>query len=484
MPLIEFAQKTNSKNSLFIFLLLECLALTSFALGGNNVLFYIVGILLCIVSFVFVYNRFSKNEIPSLSIYVVSTLVITLFASFGTLYSSTFGFQNILPFLGLNAFFLLGILIRRFNRVNAEHIILTIGISFALLLLISFIYSLSQYGFFYALIYKDTPIYYYNAELFDVTKETYFLSGFAFKEFSLSYVATFSLIAASFGTALLFISFKENKAKFFIYLGIALTGFISLIIIPNIPALITLFIGYVIAFLYRFCYQNKNFRKIIFYIFIGLISLAVIFFIIVIINASNATGLSELIRSNNLLNRIFNNNRYLTYVNEIIRQSLFAENLFGFQYTYSNIDALRTSSKIFAIDLIKDGGLLFAFILVAYIVLVSFVMMKYLRVNKDENHIKIIILTLLTTFFIHISLNYDSYPLVHPDTKEIIYNYLPLFRTSYILPILFILGFIYEPILLKDDVLYGQEIISKNEAKTYDYVDEDYVFDEDKSHEK
>ena len=163
MPLIEFSPKTNSKNSLFIFLLLECLALVSFALGGNNALFYIVGILLCIVSFVFVYNRFSKNEIPSLSIYVISTLVITLFASFGTLYSSTFGFQNILPFLGLNAFFLLGILIRRFNRVNAEHIILTIGISFALLLLISFIYSLSQYGFFYALIYKDTPIYYYNA---------------------------------------------------------------------------------------------------------------------------------------------------------------------------------------------------------------------------------------------------------------------------------------------------------------------------------
>ena len=111
-------------------------------------------------------------------------------------------------------------------------------------------------------------------------------------------------------------------------------------------------------------------------------------------------------------------------------------------------------------------------------------MMKYLRVNKDKNHIKIIILTLLTTFFIHISLNYDSYPLVHPDTKEIIYNYLPLFRTSYILPILFILGFIYEPILLKDDVLYGQEIIMKKETKTYDYVDEDYVFDEDKSHEK
>ena len=63
-------------------------------------------------------------------------------------------------------------------------------------------------------------------------------------------------------------------------------------------------------------------------------------------------------------------------------------------------------------------------------------------------------------------------------------NYLPLFRTSYILPILFILGFIYEPILLKDDVLYGQEIISKKETKTYDYVDEDHVFDEDKSHEK
>ena len=100
MPLIEFSQKTNSKNSLFIFLLLECLALTSFALGGNNVLFYIVGILLCIVSFVFVYNRFSKNEIPSLAIYVISTLVITLFASFGTLYSSTFGFQNILCLSG------------------------------------------------------------------------------------------------------------------------------------------------------------------------------------------------------------------------------------------------------------------------------------------------------------------------------------------------------------------------------------------------
>lgn len=474
---MNFFKKLSAADSLVAFLILECLAITAFAIGGINIVFYVIGILLSIFTVFLVYNRFSKNEAKSLLLFMGLMLLISIFISFGNLLRNAFGATNVLVLLAINAFLFMGIALRRFKSFAPETILLTIGSALALLTLVSMIYSWTQYGFFYALQYKDTPIYFYNAELFNITKEGFWLQGFAFKETSIASTGVFGVLESCFLLGLFYVNPKNDKIKFSLFLVIGLIGLIYLITIPNLIALAFLVPVAFVGVIYRFLKGKKYTGRIVFYGILGIAALCFIFFIFAFINAKGGNAFSSFVASNRILNRIFNANGWMHNVNPILEGiSKSTSQLFlGLDNSYANEEIIKTNSKMFEIEAIKEGGLLAFIFIIAFIVTCVFIIRSYLKRSNDSDSTKIIVLGILVSFFVYSTFNYDSFPLIHDSG-----NYISFFRSPLTLVMLALLGYVYTPILLKDGEEYGkepsltkEEVTKKAPVHDYDFGDDD-----------
>ena len=444
---MNFLQKLKEQDALLTFLVLECLAICAFALGNISYIFYILGIVVGGASIILCFERFKGINLKELLMFAVPMLLLSMLVSFGKLLSNHI-FENILLFLSINIFLFMGIVARRFKGFKIELVLIVVGFAIALLILISMVYSWTQYGFFYAAIYKKTPVYYYNAELFDVTKEGYWLVGFSFKEMSLNYTSVFALILACYLLGLLFISPKENKRTFYIFLAIGLVGLIYLLTIPNFKALFFLVPAIAIALCYRFIKDQKKFTTILDYVLLGFAALAIIFFVFALMNAAG-TGIASKIEGNRILNRIFNTNRIMVGINPVLHQAAMKYNFFGFvtvhnpdQMTYIQFeeleDAIVTNSKMFEIELIKEGGLLTIPLIVAVVVVTYIYGKKYLLDSRDTNTGKVVLVSLLATVFFYLTFENEIFPLIHDNT-----NYYSFFRNPLILVVISLIGMMF-----------------------------------------
>ena len=451
---MKFLDKLKNQDSLLIFLVMECLALCSFALGGINYIFYGLGIFVGIITIAFSYNRFRGENLKTLLIFMVPMFLLSLLISFGKLFSTSI-LENILVFLSINIFLFLGIASRKFKDFKPDLVLMAIGVSIALLVFISMFATWIEYGFFYVERFKDTPIYYYNAETFDVTKETLFLVGFKFKEMSIDYTSTFAVILCCYLFAPLFISFKEDKRRFFVYLAIGLVGLIYLLTLPNFKALFFLIPALAVAVIYRFVKLNDTANDIINYALLALAVVFVVFFIFAFFNAvgsideMNPSKLASVIQSHYFTDRIFNSNRIMHPINIVLRQAAYKYNFFGFVSQFDNSvlsylafedleDAIFTNSKMFEIELVKEGGILTILLIVGIIVLSYINIRKYMKVSSDAKHEKIVIVTMLLSFVYYCSFENSAFPLIHDQD-----NYYSLFRNPLTLVMLFLLGFTY-----------------------------------------
>ena len=444
---MKLLSKLKNLDSLTAFLILEVLAVTSFSLGSINAVFYSVGVVVSIFAIFQSYNKFEKDEFKSLLIFFVPMLLLSFFVSFGNLFKGQ-TLLNILVLLGINSFFIMGIVSNKIKSFNKETCLIVIGVSMALLVVISMIYSWANYGLFYAVIYKDTPIYYYDAMKYDITKETGWLMGFSIKEMSILFTGGYGVILSSYLGALLFINPKKDLRKFLIYLSIGLVGLIYLISIPNLWALLFIVPIIVFALCYRFLKDNKIFVKAAKIALLVIFSLLVVFFLLMIINNVNAS-FSEFISSNALLNRLFNGNRIVDGVNKVLRQAFYPYNLFGFidsSLYYETQQVILINTKMFEIELIKESGFFAFLILLIMVPLYVIFAFKYLKKSEDSSVIKVLSIGILLTYFIYSTFENDITPIVHETS-----NYMSFYRSPLSMVVLFILGTIYVPIFNKKE---------------------------------
>ena len=450
---MKITEKFKNLDSLTAFLILECLAITGFSLGGENALFYTMGIILGVVSIFYCYKRFDKSEFKSLVLFVVPMFLLSIFVSFGKLFNGQ-GAINVLVLLSINCFFIMGICSNKLKNFNKETMLITLGASIALLTLISMIYSWINYGFFYSLIYKDTPNYFYDAIMYDVTKEGGWLIGFKVKEVSLLYSGAYGIFLCSYLCALIFINPKENLRKFLIFLSIGSVGLIYLLTIPNVRALLFLMPIALFALYYRFLKDNALGNKIISISLIVIYSLGIIGFILMIINKQN-DAFASFLSSNAFLNRLFNANRVVDNANKILALCFKEYNLFGFtdsSLVYETQQAILINTKIFEIELIKESGIFSVIILLVIIPIMFVFASKYLKNSNDNNLIKIVVISLLLSYFIYSSFENDILPIIHESI-----NYISFFRRPLTLIMLFLLGTIYTPILFKKEEIIDEK---------------------------
>ena len=423
--------------SILTFLILEVVALTAFNFGNISYVFALAGTFLAIVGVLFVLGiEPNDKSIVWILIPAGLLLVISLIGSFNQFSKGFSTISNLALLFSLPAFLLLGFFLRKLNDVKTKTVLLVIGGAFAAITLFGMFSTLFEYGFFYKLIYRSKPNYYYNGIPYDVTKEMYWLNGFVFTEVYTEYGSLFAVLTASFLPGLLFISPKKDRNNFIICAAIGGVGLLALLLLPNFKAIIILAVASLFAVIYRFLKNNKKVLKILGISCVSLLGLAVLFFLIALVNV--ALGY----KFTGFLNRVFVSNRIMTNVTPVM-EAMFMKvggkmvNLFGLMPTIGNEKVTWLETGMLEAQLLKEIGLFGTILFGVFLVGMGYFVLQYLKKSEDSDCAKSIFVVMLLTFFIYES--FFNLLVIGPHTD----TYEAFLRSPTLLVMLFIFGYIF-----------------------------------------
>ena len=476
------AQKSfKAYEGIVAFLIFEVLALTTFGLGGINLVFHIAGFLVAAFSLLTTSNQFKKGELVKLLVLIVP---LALFAILVTVTGSDYfegkTLENICALLGVLGFFFMGLTARRNESFNIEIALICIGGGLALLVLINTIATWFDYGPFYPLIYSSKPDGYYRGEVINLTKEMNVMVGLKFYESTISYGSQFAILLATSIPALFFIDRKKETKKFLIVSLYAVISILAIATVTSINGIIFLAIILVIGVVYKFFRNNNLFKKLLKWAVIVILGLGCLFLLFVIINCIGDNAFSNAVAKNGFLNRIFNTNHLISSVNEVLRPAFKSYNLFGFRSgnikdvygeTY---DALMKSSGHFELEIVKEGGIFALVALAVFGVFAFFSTARYVSKSKDSNVSKVVIISFLIVFLLYYSVSYETFPLIH------VAGYLNSFSRSTIFMVcLFLIGYTanakgIDPVEFEKKEKKTKEAVSGVSAvEEYDFSDSD-----------
>ena len=424
--------------SIITFLILEVIALTAFNFGNVSQIFGLAGGILAIAAMVFVvFITENKKSLIPVAIPAGLLLVISLMGSLNPFSKGFPLLSNLSLAVALPGFFLLGFALRKFNDVKPRTVLLVAGGALAAITLFGLFSTVIEYGFFYKLIYKETPFYYYNGSPYDVTKEMYWLSGFKMGEVYIEYGNLFAVLCASFLPGLLFLSPKKDRNDFIICASIGSVGLLTLLVIPNFKVLAIVAIASAFAFIYKFLKNNKKAMKIIGICFVTGLGLGVLFFAVSLINAAAGYKLPG------ILNRIFVQNRIMIKVTPIY-DALFTKvegklvHFFGANTAYYSGDlVVWKESNIFEVELLKEIGLLGTILFGLFVVMMGYFVYHYLKRSDDHDYVKTIFVVLLLSFFIYETFFNVVSIMPHEEVFD------AFLRTPTLLIVLFVFGYIF-----------------------------------------
>ena len=428
----------TKNKSIVTFLILEVVALTAFNFGNVSHIFALAGGFLAILAAVFVY--FSVEDKKSLLPVLIPVAILFIVSLMGSLNSFSKGFSklsNLALALALPGFLFMGFALRKFNDVKPTIVLLVVGAALAAITVFGLFSTLIEYGFFYRLIYKDTPNYYYNGIPYNVTKEMYWLNGFAFEEIYIEYGSLFAVLTAAFLPGLLFLSPKKERNEFIICASIGGVGLLTLLILPNFKAIILLAVVSLFAFAYRFLKNNKKVMKILGICVVCGLGLAFLFFLVSMINAAAGYKLPG------FLNRVFVQNKFMTNVTPIY-DALFAKadgklvHLFGLNTAYYSGDlAVWVESGYFEVELLKEVGLFGTLIFGAFLIVTGYFLVQYLKHSEDHDYIKSVFVVLILAYFVYET--FFNMITIAPHEN----SYEAFLRTPTLLVVLFVLGYVF-----------------------------------------
>lgn len=454
------------------FLVLELIALTCFGFGGIDSIFHYAGFIVALIATFFAFRNFHKEDLMPIVLLGIPLLGMAIFTSFGNLFSGSGILANLGAFLGLISFLALGLSARRNKSFNTRTLILCFAIGLGLITLIGTFCTWVQYGFFYPLIHKDAPNYYYNGELYSISNEMGWLWHFKLFEVSQRYGGLFAILCASFLPALLFIKYKENRVLFVSLLAVSGIGLLSIITIPNLYAIIFIAVSYAVALFYRFLRNKEIAVKIVRIAIPAVFGVAVAFLLAAILNLS-VEGFANTVANNSFLNRLFNTNGLMNEFNAIMSAALKSSNIFGIHMYDLTTDIAYSSTRAFEIEILREGGII-AFILFIVFVVVAFeTFSRYLKDSKDKDYIKVIFLTILVSFVLYCTFCCDVRPITHYKTTF----YVPVTRSLPFLLMIFIIGFTTLP-NGKIEIEFNESVSNKPSKEKKQYIDEDYAFND------
>jgi hypothetical protein len=444
-------------DKILAYVTLAFLALVAFNFGGNQwtYLYEAIGFVIAVAYFAVLPSQKNKAEEKRFLLYSIPLIVFAVFCSFSKFWLGS-GFASfssaLINVMGILAFYVLGFLSHHVKALTLEKVVLAVLSGLALLVLISLIASLVDYGFFYVVRYSGM-VRYYDGVPYAISDEYSLLYGFKILGVSLRYSMQFAFVLSISLLSLLFISPTKNKRLF---IGVAVAGGIGLLAMILTPYVFgfKLAIPFVIfALLLRFVkfpQATPKWEKIVGYAVLGL---GFLFLLIMFINGLKG-GIAVL--TSGFLGKVFNN-RLLTVANETVAVAFHKASggfditgLFGIGFSetgewlgQSVNESFFVTNRVFEFAALYEGGLLGFLGLFAMLVFAIISFRKYLHLDETLDGGKILILLLVASYVLYASLASDSTPLKEGSSSLYVS---PLARNGMILLLVYFLGYAYTPI--------------------------------------
>lgn len=425
----------TKNKSLITFLILEIVGVVAFDFVGISSIFSFIGGVLAVIAALFMFGISpNKKELIVLAIPVALLFIVSGFASFGQFSKMFKAIENVGVFLAIPGFFILGAALRKFKDVKSNTVIFIVGGAIAALCLFNLFSTVIEYGFFYSLIYRKTPNYYFNGVPYDVTKEMFSLIGIEFKEVFIEHGSLFAIVAAAYLSGLFFYSPKENSIEFKISLGIGSIGLATLLVIPNLKAVAVLAVSMLLAVVIKYLKNYKKAQKIIGISFISIVGIGVLFFVLALINSAAGYKfpgfLDKLFASNTIMGKCC-----------VVFDGIFADgksSVLGILPLTTNIEFVWQETGVFEVELLKECGLIATFIFLGFLVFIGYKLFDYLRHGEDSIGLKIIVITTLLAFFIYESL-FNIVSIFPHDDK-----FVGFLRNPLLFVMLFLIGYVFD----------------------------------------
>ena len=431
-------EKKKSYRNVLIFFVLELLAFVSFNLANMFVLFSALAFVLLAAMFLLNYENIKRGEGLSFLIFIIPLILYVVLNMFSVFNRENYGiFNNLLVGIGLLAFVSIGYLTRYVKGFKIIHALTVVYGGLAVLLAISFIYSMVRYVPFYTILYNGQYIYYEGSRttVYDSIK---FLMGFDFQDVSIQYFSIFSTMLFTSVIGLRFLKFKENRKLYYLYIAYSLLGFICLLFTINKYRLISDVLVLISILLIMFVPKKEapNWLKTVGYGVLGLVGVLVIVYFV---NAQSGwgftSGLRNLIAGNSLLNKIFNTNYYSRAFKEALDGCLMPSKWLGFIVNPYVDTSLPSNSFLF--DNIMVTGTIGS---IAFMVFLFFVIRNYIRYYKESGDNlaeKNLILAFISIFFIYSLTSLSIQPYKNYS------NYITMSQNPVFLLVLFFIGYIF-----------------------------------------
>ena len=173
-------------------------------------------------------------------------------------------------------------------------------------------------------------------------------------------------------------------------------------------------------------------QKIAGFSFLGVVGLALLFYILAIINAASGFAFKG------FLKRIFVQNGIMENTSLVLKRLFSEQNgsaLFGLIPIETNEKAIFANTGILEVELLKEVGVFGAFIFIGFVIYVGYLIFKYLKNSSDSDLTKTILVVVTLSFFIYESLFHTVKMGPHSE------GYLSFLRSPLLLVILFIMGY-------------------------------------------
>ena len=447
MPKFEKLSKLHKYGAAISFLAMEIFALIAFSFGNNYVLYGALSLALLILLIIFNIKEITVDGVSSIALFFLPLFLFTVITAVGVymrshVYAGHYSMAELIFIpLGLLPMAFSGYMLSIDRTFKISTFLVVIYSALGILSLVNLGVNLVNFGPFYSLIYKDYYMYYGGAiSEVAVGDMAYVLEGFKFIEVRMERYLLFPSLLLTSSIALLFISPKERRL-FFTYVAFSVVGLFSLIFVPTLKALIVvvlvLLIDAVIFLLKKFAVVRKPAKYVL---YVGLALTVLLALVIVLNNQSKIPFVHNITANNSFLNRLFNTNGYVSKINPLVFDVLCSDNFLGFAVDKSDIYSLYPPelhmSGCFYFDTFMTSGVIgvIAIMFALFIGLKGF--KKYFLSEKDNFYSKAVLVSLVVFYLIYIGLfNNTEYGIFYKI-------YQPVFISGPFMIVVFILSYV------------------------------------------
>lgn len=447
---------------LFGFLLAELLFFVALGLDQSAIIVTVIGIILLILAVITTMRLYTLDDKVS-KILFGGGLLLFIFGALAA-FGSYYGDRDFLGLFSVIAsfitFFLLGYLVTVLERPTIRLVIMGLFLGLGVLILLTLLVNLYNYGLFYLARYKG-KIFYYDGQPVVISNQVRFLIGLEFVYANEAVAGFYNGLLASvlLPTLLTFNEFEKKLTKW-ILIGLGALGLLALFMYPNWYAILFYGISTLALLVIKFYPLHKKWLKPTLYVILALFG---IFGVLAIFWAFDVF---DIFKHLPVFSRIFSSGYMLRWKDVIQGMTLFGYNWHGVY--------LQDATGNFLLDVIYQFGAFAFIILVAFIAYSIWHACNYYQNSDDPLSIKLIIISYLITLLVLALFIYPYHQRVETDNTIRAINHHPITNSGPFLIGLVLVGY----------MVGGTSTPTKRKSKTSEQKEEFIEMEETTYEEK